>query len=181
MKRLLLPSISMLLVKAALAQPPKFIEQLGFGYNPGIRANAFSPAGNTGGFAFGTIGDFLFHNRFGYGLGFDINIIQMHNVEEWVSPFFADFRFMGCGKWKPYLALDPGYCLYYSSLKNGDIQKGSWYAAAAAGLWFPSKYVMHFFVQAKYNYLMTSTSYGGTARNVSGSLNTFSFLAGYAF
>jgi len=88
---------------------------------------------------------------------------------------------MGAGKWRPYLALDPGYCLYYNSLKNGDVQKGSWYAGAAAGLWFPSKYLMHFSVQAKYNYLRTLTSYGGSSGSNSGTLNTLSFIAGYAF
>jgi len=107
MKKLLLPCISMLIATAALAQPPKFIEQLGFGYNPGIRANTFSPAGNAGGVAFGTVGDFLFHNHFGLGIGADLNIIQMNNVEESVSPFFRRIPYYGCWQMETLLGLRP--------------------------------------------------------------------------
>ena len=181
MKILSLLLIVLASATAVIAQQTKFSEQLGLGYSSGIKSNDFSPGGNSGGFAFGTVGDFVLNKNFGLGLGVDINIIGMNHIEESLTPVFADFRIMGQGRWKPYIALDPGFCLYYNNLKNGNSQRGSWYAGAASGLWFPSKHILHFFIQAKYNYQRTLTSYTGSAGKVSGSLDIFNFLAGYAF
>jgi hypothetical protein len=169
------------MASAGVAQEAKFVEQLGMGYSSAIKANTLATGGNGGGFAFGTAGDFLLHDWLALGLGFDLNAIKINNVVESLSPFFADIKVIAKGRFRPYLLVDPGYSLYYNGIATGITQKGSFYLGGGAGVWFPSKKLLHLFLQAKYNYTSILTSTKGYSGNVSGYMRTYSFLLGYKF
>jgi hypothetical protein len=176
-----LSAVLIFLVFSGTAQKINYVEQLGAGYSTAPNANSFSPSGNGGGFSFETTGDLLLHDLVGLGLGFDINIIRINGRNQTLTPIFADFKLIAKGPFRPYLVIDPGYSLYYNSLADGAVQKGAFYLGSGAGLWFPSKGVLHLFLQAKYNYTSISTTTKGLPGSSSGSIRTVNFLLGYKF
>jgi hypothetical protein len=181
MRKLFLFALFVVVAFTAMAQKLTFIEQVGAGYTTGTNANSFSPSGNGGGVAFGATGDFLIHDLVGLGFGFDINVIELNGRHESVSPAFADLKLIAKGRFRPYVVLDPGYCFYYNSIANGTTQKGRFSLGSGAGFWLPSKRLLNFFLQAKFNYTSISTSTKGLPGSTTGSIRTFSFLVGYKF
>ena len=181
MRKLFLFALFVVFAISGIAQKTTFIEQVGAGYTTGTNANSFSPSGNGGGVAFESSSDFLFHDLVGLGFGFDINVIRLNGRNESISPVFADFKLIAKGRFRPYFVLDPGYCFYYNSIANGTTQKGGFSLGSGAGLWLPSKRLLNFFLQAKYNYTSISTSTKGLPGSTSGSIGTFNFLVGYKF
>jgi hypothetical protein len=182
MAKRFLSCIFVLIASVGHAQKAGFFEQLGMGYSSGPNATSFSEKGNEGGFAFGTTGDFFFRNLIGLGVGFDVNVISINHSVKTVSPLYADFKIVARGKYRPYIVVDPGYCFYYNSIADGTTQKGSFYTGGGVGIWFPSKRLLHLFLQAKYNYLVVTTNINGSSgSSSSGYLSLFSFLLGYKF
>jgi len=183
MRKLLFFNLLLLsLASSGIAQKTIFTEQTGIGYSSGIKANAFAEGGNGGGIAFTSTGDFLLHNLIGIGMGFDFNINKINNRVADVPTFFADFKIIGQGQFRPYFLVDPGFCLYFNSIPDGTTQKGSFYTGAGAGVWFPSNGMFHLFLQAKYNYILVSTNpKGGYTGSTQGSIGLFNFLIGYKF
>jgi hypothetical protein len=174
--------ILLVIVFSAQAQKVGFFEQVGFGYSTGTPTSNFSPRGNGSGIALEFIGDFLLHNTFGLGLGVSYSFITINSRVEALSPVHADFRVIVHGKFRPYLLISPGYSFYYNSISDGTVQKGSLYMGGGGGVWFPSKKLLHLFLEAKYNYVRLSTvAKGGYSGSPNGYLGTANFLVGYKF
>ena len=180
MKPLYLFCLLILTFSAAIAQKTTFFEQISGGYSSGIQGNSFGDHLGAGGPSFETIGDFLFHDRIALGWGFKSSIFEQNNSYKVFWPFFADFKVVGKGKYRPYFVLDPGYSLMYYGLPDGSIEKGSFYVGAGGGIWFPSHQLLHLFLQAEYNNYTIRTVAKNAGTTV-GNVGAVSLLAGYMF